>query len=127
MAAVDELAPLLGVQAACQTLGVPRATYYRARSPRQARLADQAEQTDAHKPRKRSPRALSDAQRDHILALVNSERFADCSPREIYAALLDEGVYICSWPTLYRLLRQTGQTRSRRDRQHKPYQRPEVS
>jgi putative transposase len=126
MAAVDELSPLLGRKAACETLGVPRASYYRALSPAQAQAADTPDQLKPHKPTKRSPRALSDAERDHILALVNSERFADLSPREIYATLLDEGVYVCSWPTIYRLLREKGQTTQRRDRPHRPYQRPEL-
>jgi putative transposase len=40
--------------------------------------------------------------------------------------LLDEGIYICSWPTIYRLLRLKGQTRRRRDHPHRPYQRPEL-
>ena len=126
MNAVDQLSALLGVKAACETLGVPRASYYRALSPKNSRSASQAEQAEASKLRKRSPRALSDAERDHILALVNSERFADCSPREIYATLLDQGVYLCSWPTLYRLLREKGQLHRRRERVHRPYQRPEL-
>src|SRR5262249_47175401 len=112
MAAVDELSPFLGVAAACEALGVPRATYYRALSPKIAHPACVAE---TNKPRKRAPRALSDAEREHILTLVNSERFADLSPREIYATLLDEGVYVCSWPTIYRLLREQGQTTRRRE------------
>jgi putative transposase len=126
MAAVDEISPLVGVVAACEQLGVPRASYYRALSPRQPQAADDAEQQMPDTPTKRSPRALSTAERDHILALVNSERFADLSPREIYATLLDEGVYVCSWPTIYRLLREKGQTTRRRDRPHRPYQRPEL-
>src|SRR5512132_819147 len=109
MNAVAELSPLVGVKAACETLGVPRATYYRALSPKNSHPASQAEQAEPNKPRKRAPRALSDTERDHILTLVNSERFADYSPREIYATLLDEGVYLCSWPTIYRLLREKGQ------------------
>ena len=126
MNAVAELSPLVGVKAACETLGVPRATYYRALSPKNSHPASQAEQAEPNKPRKRAPRALSDTERDHILTLVNSERFADYSPREIYATLLDEGVYLCSWPTLYRLLREKGQLHRRRDRPHRPYQRPEL-
>ena len=58
MNAVDELSPLLGVKAACETLGVPRATYYRALSPKNAQPASQAKQAEANQPRKRSPRAL---------------------------------------------------------------------
>jgi putative transposase len=70
---------------------------------------------------------LSSAEREAILALLNSERFADLSPREIYATLLDEGVYLCSWSTLYRILREQGQTRRRRDQLRRTaYTKPEL-
>ena len=46
--------------------------------------------------------------------MLHSERFADTAPAEIYATLLDEGVYVCSESTMYRLLRERGETRERR-------------
>jgi len=70
---------------------------------------------------------LCPAERNAILALLNSERFVDLSPREIYATLLDEGVYVCSWPTMYRILREQGQTRRRRALvQGSAYTKPEL-
>jgi putative transposase len=126
MDAVEQLAPRIGITAACQALGVPRATYYRARSSGTTQQLQAADQPDAQGARSRSARALSDVERSSILSLLNAERFADLAPREIYATLLDEGVYVCSWPTMYRLLRESGQTHRRRDRVQPTYQKPEL-
>lgn len=130
--AVTELAPMVGVASACQLLGVPRSTYYRACQPATAFEA-QAESDQSAPPQEclpqpgRSRRALSDDEREHIRAVLNSERFVDCSPREVYATLLDEGIYLCSWPTMYRLLRQAGQTTRRRDQPRAGnYAKPEL-
>lgn len=58
--------------------------------------------------------ALSAEEREHVLAILNSERFADQPPAEVYATLLSEGVYYCSVSTMYRLLREARQTGERR-------------
>jgi putative transposase len=58
---------------------------------------------------------LSEVERVHIRELLNSERFADCAPRTIWATLLDEQQYHCSWRTMYRLLAEADQVRERRD------------
>ena len=79
----EELAESLGVSEACRVLGVPRSSLYRARKPR-------AESS----PRPTSPRALSVGEREEIRAVLNSERFWDSAPREVYASLLDEGEYL---------------------------------
>lgn len=130
--AVSQLAPLVGVRRACQLLGVPRSAYYRASSPRAEQpLEPPAPATTTPvvraPARRHSPRALSQAEQEQIRALLNSPRFADLAPREIYATLLDEGVYLCSWPTMYRLLREAGQTMRRRDQpQRSAYVKPEL-
>jgi putative transposase len=63
-----------------------------------------------------------------VVALLNSERFLDCSPRQVWATLLDEGVYICSWRTMYRLLGKEHTVCERRNvRRHPKYVRPELS
>jgi putative transposase len=110
------------VTQACSLLGVPRAHYYRAhqRAVRQG-TAPQP------RPRPRSPRALSEQERTRVLDLLRSERFADHSPREVYATLLDEGLYLCSWSTMYRLLRQARESTRRRDiRRPQGYRKPEL-
>ncbi len=100
-----ELAPLVGTKAACQAVGRARATYYRHSRP------------TAPKPpgiRRRSPRALVPAEVSAVLELLHSERFIDMAPAEIYATLLDEGQYLASVPTMYRILRSLGEVHERR-------------
>jgi len=60
------------------------------------------------------PRRLGDDERQAILDAAHSERFADLNAREIYATLLDEGRYLGSISTWYRVLRAAGETRERR-------------
>ena len=118
MAVAAELAPVVGVSQACRVLGVCRSTLYRRRGPRPAK---------APKPRPPSPRALSPAERQEVLNLLHSERFCDAAPAEVVATLLDEGVYLCSVRTMYRLLRERGEARERREQlRHPHYLRPEL-
>ncbi len=59
--------------------------------------------------------------------ILNSERFADLSPRQVYATLLDEGQYYCHWRTMYRILSAHAEVRERRNqRRHPTYQKPEL-
>lgn len=101
---MTELSQVVGLRAACTYLGVPRATMHRRRNVRIA--ASQVQ----HK----APRRLSDEERQAMLDLAHSERFADLTVREIYATLLDEGRYIGSISSWYRVLRAVGETRERR-------------
>ena len=88
-----ELAPEVGIAAACRLLGVPRSSYYRADQP-----------APAVGTRPQSRRALTPAEINDIRSVLTSERFADCAPRQIFATLLDEGTYLCHWRTMYRIL-----------------------
>jgi putative transposase len=133
--AVTELAPVLGVAEACRVLEVPRSTYYRAHLPqscdpaqlREASPEQAAQDVLAAQARRCSPRALSAEERAQIREVLNSERFADCSPREVYATLLDEGRYLCSWPTMYRILREANEVCRRRDQSRQgSYSKPEL-
>lgn len=118
MKAVDELADQIGISAACCELGVPRSSWYRAR-----REDAPLECTS----RLRPDRALSQEEEDTVLDLLNSEQFFDLAPREVYATLLDKGIYHCSWRTMYRILDKNSQVKERRDqRQHPTYTRPEL-
>jgi len=109
-AAIAELAPALGVRAACDAVGAAQASYYRRHrsSPAPARSAP-----IPHRDRPQ-PRALSHAEQQAILHELHSDRFADLAPAEVWAILLDEGRYLGSISTFYRLLRQAGETRERR-------------
>ena len=118
MAAIEELAQSLPLNQACELFGVPRSTPYRSR---------QAKVQPAKRVRPQPARALSDEERDKVHELLNSERFADQSPYEIYATLLDEGTYLCSIRTMYRILQVHAEVRERRDQlRHLHYHKPEL-
>ena len=120
MTALDQLRPLIGMKRARQTLAVPRATWYRRRRRRVSLPA--APSSDRH-----SVRALSESEQSAVLACLHEDRFQDCSPAQVYAALLDEGRFHCSIRTMYRLLQAGGESRERRDQlTHPPYQKPEL-
>ena len=118
MAAVTEIAPELGIAPAGEALGLGRATFYRRRHPGP---------DDRIVSRPQPPRALKTGERQAALALLHSERFVDKAPREVYATLLDEGAYLCSPSTMYRLLAQAGEVKERRHQfRHPHYQKPEL-
>ena len=124
MDAVSQLAPTVGIESACDVLGVARASFYRKRPLHGPALAALPV---APTVRPTPARALSADEREVVRAVLNSERFQDCSPAAIQATLLDEGQYLCSTRTMYRLLEEDGATRERRDQLiHPPYQKPEL-
>ena len=118
MTAAEHLAEDVGRAAACRALSIPRAFLYR-----QIGRADAAV-PPAPRP---SPRALGAAERELVLGHLHSERFQDQAPGEVFATLLDEGTYLCSIRTMYRMLEQAGELRERRDQlRHPQYQKPEL-
>ncbi len=77
--------------------------------------------------RPRPPLALSPIEQQVLLGALQCERFADAAPATVYATLLDEGIYLGSVRTMYRLLADAGQSRERRNqRTHPAYARPEL-
>jgi putative transposase len=116
---VGELTPIVGTRPACRALGVAPATIYRRRRPPASR---------PWRPRAVPARALSEPERQTVLDVLHSERFVDCSPAQVWATLLDEGQYLASERTFYRLLAAChGGVRERRDQlTHPPYERPEL-
>lgn len=117
MKATEQLGKEIGIAPACRALGVSRPSFYRHKSPR----------SSSPIPRPPSARALAPEEREKVLDVLNSPRFMDQAPREIYAALLDEGVYLCSVSTMYRLLRENGQVRERRNQLvHPHFVKPEL-
>jgi putative transposase len=116
---VEELTPIIGTRPACRAVGASAATIYRRRRPPQPRTP---------KPRPTPARALTEPERQQVLELLHSDRFVDVSPQETYATLLDEGSYLCSTRTMYRILAaHHGGVRDRRDQlTHPAYNRPEL-
>jgi putative transposase len=108
--AIALLAPRIGTRAACAASGVPRAAWYRRHraSPAPPRLAAVPQRDRVQ------PRALAAAERQVILDMLHSERFTDTAPAEAWATLLDEGTYLGSVSTYYRVLREAGESRERR-------------
>jgi putative transposase len=114
---------VVGTKKACELLYRSRATYYRRhrKSP-----APERRPPIPHRQR-RQPRALSVEERARVLEILNSERFADESPAHVWATLLDEGVYLASQRTFYRVLADHEQTGERRAQAtHPPHVRPEL-
>jgi putative transposase len=117
---VRALATQVGVTRACQVLAMPRSWFYRTPiRPRGAALGTN---------RRPAPeRALNPAQRAEVRDVLNSERFGDQTPRQVWACLLDEGRYLCSWRTMYRILDTYTEVRERRNqRRHPTYTKPEL-
>ena len=116
MQIVADHAPHFGVTATCQALGVSRASYYRSRQP--VPLA----------PRSRSvPRKLAPDERQAVRDILHSPRFVDVAPAEVHATLLDEGSYLCSVRTMYRILAVSREVRERRNQlRHPSYTAPEL-
>jgi putative transposase len=115
--AAEQLGQTIGVENACAALAVPRSSLYRAR---ETALAEPAQRAP-------SPRALSETEKTAIRSLLNSERFVDQSPREVYATLIDEGQYVCSFRSMYRILGGNGEIRERRNQlRHPEYKKPEL-
>ena len=126
MDAVTHLAPSVGVVAACDCLGVARASFYRQR-PVLGPPPSPAPEPVLPPQQPMPARSLSPDERVRVLNVLHEQRFQDRSPAAIQATLLDEGQYLCSTRTMYRLLEQEGESRERRDQLvHPPYQKPEL-
>jgi len=119
VSAAKDLGGRVGVAPACRALGVARSTFYRRRAAQRCPRPQQ--------PRPRPPRALSDPERQNVLDVFHEERFVDLAPREVYATLLDEGRYLCSPRTMYRILADACEVRERRNQlRHPNHARPEL-
>jgi putative transposase len=116
---VEELTPIIGTRPACRAVGASVATIYRRRRPPDIRPS---------RPRLTPARALSEPEREAVLEVLHSERFVDVSPEETYATLLDDGTYLCSTRTMYRILAaHDGGVRERRGQlTHPAYAKPEL-
>src|ERR1035441_7924049 len=107
MDAVTRLAPTVGIVAACDFLAVARASFYRQR-PVLGPLPSPAPEPALPSERSAPARSLSEAERTAMLLVLHEDRFQDRSPAAVQATLLDEGQYLCSTRTMYRILEQEG-------------------
>jgi len=114
----DLLEPVTGVKKACDLTGKSCATVYRRRAGTRSGCRER---------RPAAPNALSAAERGELLAVLDSPRFRDKAPRQAWALLIDEGIYLASVSTMYRLLREAGQVRERRAQAaHPARKKPEL-
>ena len=127
MQAARELASRVGAKAACDALGLARATFYR-RSPSETPAPfDAVSLREASATTTRSHRALGEPERQAVLEVLHEPRFADRAPAAVYAQLLDDNRYLCSIRTMYRLLDEHQEVRERRDQlRHPVYRKPEL-
>ena len=116
MSAALELGDSVGKAVACRALGVPRASLYRRMQP-----------AAPCRVRPAPARALDAAERQTVLDHLHSERFCDKAPVEVFATLIDEGVYLCSIRTMHRILAENGELKERRNQlRHPQYKKPEL-
>jgi len=119
IASTEQLAKTIGVSAACEALAIPRSSLYRVRPATTGGVPKATPRV--------SRRALQPEEKTAVREVLNSERFADQAPREVYAALLDEGHYLCSWRTMYRILDENQEVQERRNQlRHPNYVKPEL-
>jgi putative transposase len=116
MQTITELSPRLGVAPTCTALSVSRASYYRGLAP-----------APEPKPRPTPARALMPEERQAVLDVLHEPRFVDLAPAQVFATLLDEGTYLGSERTFYRVLETNAEVRERRDQlRHPQYAAPEL-
>ncbi len=119
MKLAESLAKEVNIQQACAALAIPRASYYR--------WQDREEHRSKERRKNRPPLSLSAEEERVVLEILHSDRFVDQAPQEIYNALLDEGNYLCSVRTMYRILNKHGEVKERRNQLvHPYYQKPEL-
>lgn len=118
--AVTELTPLVGVREACKAVGEPRARWYRRH--RLSLAPARPEQLPTPQ-----PRALSEVERTQLRAVLNGEEHVDEAPATVYAKLLDQGLYLGSVSTMYRVLREHDEVHERRRQTtHPAAKKPEL-
>jgi putative transposase len=116
MQAVEAASLTMGTVPACDALGLARASVYRQRQPAEPRAA-----------RPSPPRALAPSERHVVLDTLHTERFIDQAPAQVHATLLDEGTYLCSPRTMYRILDGAQEIKERRAQVRRPhYVKPEL-
>ena len=114
-AAVETLAPSVGLAPACRALGVARASVYRHRKLPVPKTRSS---------RRPLPCALAPLERTQVLDTLHEDRFVDRAPAAVYATLLEEGRYLCSIRTMYRVLHDADEVTERRPQRRHPHRQP---
>ena len=118
--AIGQLIPLVGMTNALATVGADRATWYRHHRKSRAPVRPQRVATP-------QPRALSDVERKEVKRTLESDEFIDEAPATVYAKLLDQGTYLASVSTMYRVLHESDEVRERRRQAtHPAHKKPEL-
>ena len=107
---LPDLEAVTSLKQACELLGANRSTIQRRRQP---------PKLGPPKPRPAPPNKLTEPERQHVLSVLRSEEYCDLAPAQVWARLLDDGIYLCSISTMYRLVRIAGENCERR-RQRTP-------
>lgn len=119
MSAAKNLAQCVGMTRACRSLGLARASAYRWLNPNKP--------STPVLQRPAPPRVLGPAERQRVLDTLHHKRFVDLAPAAVYATLLDQGMFLCSIRTMYRILAENSEVRERRNQlRHPHYQKPEL-
>ena len=109
---IERFAPVVGVARACAAFGVNPRTRRHRRQAVEGRARPRPRRDP--QPRRAHPAAISETDKDQIVATLCSDRFADMAPAQVYATLLDEGSYVCCERQMYRILAERGLVRERR-------------
>jgi putative transposase len=118
--AIGQLTPIVGTTAALATVGADRATWYR--KHRQSPPPQRPERVATPQ-----PRALTLVERKEIKRTLESDEFVDEAPATVYAKLLDQGTYLASVSTMYRVLHEHDEVRERRRQAtHPAHKKPEL-
>jgi putative transposase len=116
---IEQYRHQVGTLPLCEALEIPRASFYR----QQAQNATIAPVVT----RQRPEHALSETEQQTVLATLHDPRFMDLAPSQVYAQLLEEGHYLCSIRTMYRLLAAHQEVQERRAvASHPVYTQPEL-
>ncbi len=120
MVAAELLSFDIGIKPACEALNVSRAGFYREQR-RDPSGGEHSKKEISH------PRSLTPNEQEKVLETLHTERFVDQAPQAVYATLLDEGQYLCSIRTMYRLLAKNNEVKERRRQlRHPKYSKPEL-
>ncbi len=125
--AIETWTPRVGAARACRAFGISPRTYRYRRQGAKGRLPERPSRATPKETHKQLPWKIPEPERDEIRAALCSDRFVDLAPAQVYATLLDEGSYLCSERTMYRLLHEDDLVGERRrgHRRHN-YEKPRV-